>query len=577
MAIKGIMDIKIDLRYLGYCRKSSEDNRERQAASLPEQIYILEGIKAKHNLKVIAILEESKSAHRPGREVFNSMLERVVKGEVNAILVWHPNRLARNMSEGGRVIDLMDQGKLLEIRTPSRIYHNTPEDKFMLTLEFGISKKDSDDKALAVRRGLEKKLRDGWRPGVAPEGYLNDRATESGFRKILTDPQRFPYAQKIFELFHAGTSVKEVYRIAKEDWHYRTRQKKRLGGKPLTISMIYWILTNPFYMGKYEYPKGSGKWHEGRHEKAVSEEIFNEIQIMLGKRSKYQLKHHEYAYSSLIPCGYCGSIACPQEKWQIICKACKLKFSNKNKDSCPKCQTVIESMKNPTRLHYIYYACGKKKKVEQKCREGSLRNDKLEDQVRAKLEPIEISPVFMYWAIRQIEKMDKGERQFEQEKLENIRREQELCKKKLANLLRLKISPANSDGSLLSDEDYKTQKEIIEAEIKAINKQLGEGEEKEKQADIKSKKALTFAALALERFNTGDAKRKRDIFRGLAGLNLNLRGGIINFDSPKYIETIAEMKKEVDKIENRVEPKDWLVNSMRMDALYASIPTVLRG
>ncbi len=569
------MDIKNTLQYLGYCRKSSEDNKERQAASLEEQLYILEGIKSKHNLTVTSILQESKSAHKPGRAIFISMLDRVAKREASGILVWHPNRLARNMSEGGRVIDLMDEGKLLEIRTPSRVYHNTPEDKFMLTLEFGISKKDSDDKALAVRRGLEKKLRDGWRPGVAPEGYLNDRATESGFRKILVDLERFNYIKKIFDLFHAGTAVVEIHRIARDEWHYRTRQKKRLGGKPLTISMIYWILTNPFYMGKYEY---SGKWFDGRHEKAVSEEVFNEIQIMLGRRSKYQLKHHEYAYSSLIPCGYCFSIVCPQEKWQIICKACKLKFSSKNRDRCPKCQAYIENMKNPTRLHYIYYACGKKKKVESRCEEGSLRNDRLEDQVKAKLERIEISPVFMDWAMRQIEKMDKGEKQFEQEKLETIKRERESGKKKLANLLQLKISPNNSDGTLLSDEDYKAQKETMEAEIKAIDKQLGEGELREEQADIKTRKALTFAALALERFNTTDDwKIKRDIFKGLAGLNLNLMGGIVNFDSPKYIYTIEEMKKEVDEIEKRVEPNDWLVNKTKMEAYYASIPSVLRG
>lgn len=568
------MDTKATLKYLGYCRKSSEDNKERQAASLEEQLYILEGIRSKHNLIVISILQESKSAHKPGRAIFISMLDRVAKGEVNGILVWHPNRLARNMSEGGRVIDLMDEGKLLEIRTPSRIYHNTPEDKFMLTLEFGISKKDSDDKALAVRRGLEKKLRDGWRPGVAPEGYLNDRATESGFRKILVDTERFSYIKKIFELFHAGTAVVEIHRIAKDEWHYRTRQKKRLGGKPLGISVIYWILTNPFYMGKYEY---SGKWFDGRHEKAVSEEVFNEIQIMLGRRSKYQLNHHNYAYSSLIPCGYCGSTVCAQEKWQVICTKCKYKFSSKNKDRCSNCQTKIEKMKDPVRLHYVYYACGKKKKVEQKCIEGSLRNDRLEDQVKEKLERIEISPVFMDWAIRQIEKMDTGEKQFEQEKLETIKRERESSKKKLANLLQLKISPANSDGGLLSDEEYKTQKEIIEAEIKAINKQLGEGEDREKEADIKTRKALTFAALAMQRFNEDDPKIKRDIFRGLSGLNLNLLGGKVNFDSPKYIYTIEEMKKEVDEIEKRVEPKDWFVNSMKMNALYASIPTVLRG
>jgi hypothetical protein len=84
----------------------------------------------------------------------------------------------------------------------------------MLTLEFGLSKKDSDDKSIVVQRGLKAKCRKGWRPGVAPTGYFNDRATESGFRRILTDHDRLPFITKVFEMFRAGTPVTEIHRIA---------------------------------------------------------------------------------------------------------------------------------------------------------------------------------------------------------------------------------------------------------------------------------------------------------------------------------------------------------------------------
>lgn len=572
------MDIKIELIYFGYIRKSSEDNKERQAASLPEQLYILEGIKSKKSLSMVDMLSESKSAHTSGRPVFNSMLERIEAGEANAILTWHPNRICRNMTDGGKVIDLMDRGKLLEIRTPFRTFHATPEDKWLLTLEFANSKKDSDDKSIAVTRGLEKKNRDGWRPGVAPIGYLNDKATESGFRKILTDPERLHYIKKIFEMYLDDTSVVEIHRIAKDEWHFTTRQKKRIGGKPLSMSAIYHcILGNSFYMGKYEYPVGSGKWHEGSHEKAITEEMFNEVQVRLGKKSKYHLQHHDYPYSSLIPCGTCGTTVCPQEKWQIICTNCKLKFSSKNKDKCPNCQTLIERMKKPTRLHYIYYLCGRKKKVGTRCDEPSVRNDRLEEQIKEKLEMIEISPVFLDWAVRQIEKLGKGETEFEEKKLETLKHEKTNCKIRLDNIFNLKISPANSDGSLLSDEQYKAEKNKIEAELKSIDKQLGVSEGREEEADAKTRKALTFGALAVMRFQKGNSKLKRDIFKGLSGLNLNLKLGLVNFDSPKYIQALSEIKKDVDNIEKRVEPSDLVVKSSQMDAVYASSSNLLRG
>lgn len=569
---------QINLKFIGYARKSSEDNRERQAASLPDQIYIIEGIKTKHELDVIDILQESKSAYSKGREFFEKMLEMIESGKANAVLTWHPNRLARNMTDGGRIIDLMDTGKLVEVRTPSRTYHNTPEDKFMLNLEFSLSKKDSDDKSIVVSRGLEKKARDGWRPGVAPQGYLNDKATESGMRRILTDTERLPFVKKIFEMFHSGVSVNDIHRIAREEWHFRTRQKKRSGGGFLSISMIYSILTNPFYCGRFEYPVGSGKWYEGNYEKAVSEEIFEEIQIKLGRKSQYRPKNHDFAYTgSLVHCASCGSAIVGEEKWQCICSNCKEKFSitKNNKDHCPYCGVFIKDMTKPKMLHYVYYRCGRK--LNPKCTEKTVRLDRLETQIDEKLSKIDIAPEFMEWAVKQILEDNEKEKGFREKSIENIKRSHDQARARLDNLLKLKISPANSDGSLLSDEDYKLQKDTIESEIKDIEKQLGDVDSRMIQANDQTERGFTFAARAQERFNTTkDLKVKRDIFMGL-GLNLKLHDRKVLFDAPKYILEIEKMAKEAPIITKRVEPKKEPVNKALLEKSYASIPTVLRG
>lgn len=81
------MDTEITLKFVGYARKSSEDNKERQAASLPDQLYIMEGLKSKLQLNVVETLHESKSAHTPRqREQFANMLSLIENGRVNAIL-----------------------------------------------------------------------------------------------------------------------------------------------------------------------------------------------------------------------------------------------------------------------------------------------------------------------------------------------------------------------------------------------------------------------------------------------------------------------------------------------------------
>ncbi len=42
--------------------------------------------------------------------------------------------------------------------------------------------------------------------------------------------------------------------------------------------MMYRILTNPFYYGWFEYPKGSGNWFQGKHKPMITEDEFNEVQ-----------------------------------------------------------------------------------------------------------------------------------------------------------------------------------------------------------------------------------------------------------------------------------------------------------
>jgi len=49
-----------------------------------------------------------KTAKEPGREVFNLMLSRIEKENIEGILAWHPDHLARNSIDGGRIIYLID-------------------------------------------------------------------------------------------------------------------------------------------------------------------------------------------------------------------------------------------------------------------------------------------------------------------------------------------------------------------------------------------------------------------------------------------------------------------------------------
>ena len=121
------------IKYICYCRKST-DEKDRQVLSIDGQLSELKEFAEREKLQVIDFVTESKTAKEPGREKFAEVLKRIEKGEANAILSWHPDRLARNSIDGGRVVYFLDTGKLLDLKFPTFWFDNTPQGKFMLSI-----------------------------------------------------------------------------------------------------------------------------------------------------------------------------------------------------------------------------------------------------------------------------------------------------------------------------------------------------------------------------------------------------------------------------------------------------------
>src|SRR3989344_5854357 len=153
-------------RFFLYARKSSEAE-DRQVMSIEAQVVELRELAAREKIHIIEELIEKQSAKVPGRPIFNSMLDRIDRGEASGIISWHPDRLARNSVDGGRVIYLLDTGKLAALKFSTFWFESTPQGKFMLNIAFGQSKYYVDSLAENTKRGLRQKVRLGHCPGVA--------------------------------------------------------------------------------------------------------------------------------------------------------------------------------------------------------------------------------------------------------------------------------------------------------------------------------------------------------------------------------------------------------------------------
>ncbi|HNR81174.1 MAG TPA: recombinase family protein, partial [Candidatus Pacearchaeota archaeon] len=192
-------------KYFLYARKSTEDE-ERQVMSIEAQLAELADFAKRENLDIAERFIESKSAKKPGREIFNEMIQKIYASkEPVGILAWHPDRLARNSVDGGQVIYLIDIGKIASLRFPTFWFEPTPQGLFMLQVAFGQSKYYSDNLSENVKRGIRQKLRRGEWPGLAPFGYVNNPKT----RTIEPDQVKARVIKKAFEEYAQGRHTLE--------------------------------------------------------------------------------------------------------------------------------------------------------------------------------------------------------------------------------------------------------------------------------------------------------------------------------------------------------------------------------
>ncbi len=264
---------------------------------------------AAENLEIVVTKQESHSAKEAGaRPVFNEIVEGLKQGKFNGILTWAPDRISRNAGDLGRIVDLMDQKLLVEIRTyGGQRFTNNPNEKFLLMILGSQAKLENDNKVINVKRGLRTRAAMGLRPSMAPTGYLNSKNKDEKCQ-VIVDPMRASVIKQMFEkVANENYSGRKIYRWLKEI-HFKNKNNKEV-----TLGNIYRLLRMTFYYGVFEYPEGSGEWYTGKHTPIISKELFDAVQEKI-KVEKKKAYGREFAFTRMLHCAYCLSGITAEEK-----------------------------------------------------------------------------------------------------------------------------------------------------------------------------------------------------------------------------------------------------------------------
>ncbi|MCR9171520.1 MAG: recombinase family protein [bacterium] len=519
------------IKYFVYARKS-RDKAEEQVMSINGQLDAINNLARKNGFVIAQIFKEEKSAKKPGRPIFNEMMERIRAGEANGIICWKLNRLARNPVDGGAISWALQTNIIQAIHSVERTYLPT-DNVLMMQIDFGIATQFIKDLSSDTKRGLRDKAKLGWNPKASlPMGYLHNPKKQLADEQIICDPERYSIIKELWKRMETGAySVLDIRRMA------RVLGLVNKKGKEYSLNAFYLMFRNPMYYGKFYWKDENGNsvlW-EGKHKKMIDEVTFHKVQQLICDRNQNKgAKSYFFPYRGLISCGECGGHVTAERKIQAICTKCSHKYSIRRNEVCPKCNTSLSSMNNPSIIDITYYRCMKNR--NQNCTQKTINANSINQTIQSLLENISIPRKLHDWLMQRTDAYYNSRTTDQSLLINSLKKKLAREKQKLENLIELRVSGE------INKEEAETLKLKYNLEIKAVEEEIFQ---KEKAQSIEKRNAeiyLKFAKNCVERFKNGDDHEKKAITAFFIS-NLTLLDKTLYFSTKKAPEVLSLMQK----------------------------------
>lgn len=266
----------------------------------------------------------------------------------------------------------------------------------------------------------------------------------------------------------------------------------------------------------------------------ISESDFHLAQLVIDNRSRPRAKFHTFAFTGLIRCGECGASITAEEKFK--------------------------RQKNGNFHHYKYYQCTKR--INPKCSQMPVREEILEKQITNVLENIHIPSSFHKWALKYLKEEQEKEVVDREEIIFSQQKQLEGNRRKLDNLLNMRINEEISIGEFESK-----KKELMQKKTK-LEELLTDSNERVKSWFNRAEELFTFAETATKKFETGSLNQKREILACL-GSNLTLMNRTLQIDVEKTFSILQILSPELRAFHNRLEPPQTIENEEVYEDYYA--------
>lgn len=269
-----------EIEYIIYCRKSTDESSNKQVTSIPRQIAECVAYAEREKLNIalkpdnfsmfeteteihkedickdeddrvtyhdtrhLYIIKEQDSAKTPAnRKKWTKLAGLIKEGKVRGLLSYSPDRQARNMLEGGELIDFVDH-EILKLRYTNFHFEPTASGKMMLGIWFVFSKQYSDKLSEDVTAGNKRASGKGETLGYLKHGYK--RGEDSKWHK---DERTYAMVAEAFKL-----KIEEKWSDSKIARHMELDgfcYKYGDAWRKMTHQKLSKMWTDPFYYGTW--------------------------------------------------------------------------------------------------------------------------------------------------------------------------------------------------------------------------------------------------------------------------------------------------------------------------------------
>ncbi|MBZ5501454.1 MAG: recombinase family protein [Acidobacteriia bacterium] len=284
-----------------YTRKSSEEGLEQSFNSLEAQqeacrAYILS---QKHEGWTALNTRYDDGGFSGGtmeRPALKQLLDDILGGKVETVVVYKVDRLTRSLSDFSKIIEVFDSHGVSFVSVTQQFNTTTSMGRLTLNVLLSFAQFEREVTGERIRDKIAASKRKGmWMGGAVPQGY------DCVERRLIINPREASIVRTIFREYLRLGCVSELKRYLDQK---QIRSKARVsaagrtyGGATYSRGALYHLLNNRIYIGEIAH---RGKAHPGLHEAIVPRELWNRVAARLGENNQaHRIKKSQSTQSLL--------------------------------------------------------------------------------------------------------------------------------------------------------------------------------------------------------------------------------------------------------------------------------------